>query len=368
VLHVALGALLAFGCGSADERASGAGAELPPGLDAASPAAELDVTTATDLSIETDTAMDPVEVDGATPADDVFENDIELPDIADIVDVPSLSPKGCVKTIAAGQQKISCGSLMHDLHVPTACLTKSCGLVLDIHGLTMSGKQEDNNTQARALGELNGYIVLQPNANPAPPAASWVALVDDAQVLAMLDDVTAAYAIDPKRVHVMGFSQGGMMTWRLLCKHADRFASAAPGGSCEYVAMDGCSFKGSELPSRRIPIFYSHGTKDVFYPFSCAEKQRDAIIAGWKLGAPAVVSQGGAHLWTRYTGAGGAWLEFVQHDYKAASPLLGGHCYPGSSDAGKEPGQVSSYACKGPNDYAWGDAAMQFFIAHPMGN
>jgi hypothetical protein len=38
---------------------------------------------------------------------------------------------------------------------------------------------------------------------------------------------------------------------------------------------------------------------------------------------------------------------------------------PGSLDASGEPGQLFSYACEGPNAFAWGDSVMSFFLAHP---
>jgi hypothetical protein len=57
-------------------------------------------------------------------------------------------------------------------------------------------------------------------------------------------------------------------------------------------------------------------------------------------------------------------FEFLSHDYVAASPILGGHCYPGSTDPGGQSGQLFPFGCVAPNDFTWGVEVMKFFMAH----
>lgn len=272
---------------------------------------------------------------------------------------------GCVTHPAAGVQRIPCNGLVHDVLVPKACLTRPCGVVLDIHGLTMDAAMQDRNTGMRALGRQHGYIVVQPNANPAPPASSWKTGEDDAKVLAFLSDLEAAFHPDPARIHATGFSQGGLMTWRFLCNHPERFASLAIGSACSYPTQVACSFSGDEVPPGRIPLLYMHGEKDVIYLFAAAEAQRDAVARGWSLREDATLSQDAGHRWTRWIGDGGEVFEFVQHAYKAKSEVLRGHCYPGSTDPGGLDGQLFSFACEDASAFAWGRIAMDFFLAHP---
>ena len=77
------------------------------------------------------------------------------------------------------------------------------------------------------------------------------------------------------------------------------------------------------------------------------------------------VSSDGAHTWDRYTSAKGTVFEFVQHDYTGAA-LIQGHCFPGSKDPSGQPGQVFSFKCNQTSAFVWGQAVMQFFLAHPM--
>lgn len=267
---------------------------------------------------------------------------------------------GCISEIAAGTRVFSCDGLKYDVTVPDACVKAGCGLVLDVHGATMSGKMEDNNTNMRALGAKYGFVIVQPNATPSPPSSSWNPLTDDAKVFAFLESAIAAYAVDKTRVHMTGFSQGGMMTSRFLCKHADTFASVAP------AAGTGCTFKGTDTPTREVPVLYIHGETDALVAYSGGTAQRDAAVSAWKLGAETVVASDSNYKWTRRTSPTGTFFEFISHKYEASSFVLKGHCYPGSKDLkGGEPGQLFGFGCEGTMPFVWGDEVMKFFRDHP---
>jgi len=311
-------------------------------------------STDSGTSTTEDTQSAPVEdsspaLDSAAPAD-----------TATTPDAPGPTPMGCISDIAAGTKVFTCDGLKYDVTVPAACLAGGCGLVLDVHGMTMSGKMEDNNTNMRALGAKHRFVIVQPNATPAPPNSSWNPSTDDAKVRALLTLAIAAYKIDPDRVHMTGFSQGGMMTSRFLCKYADLFASVAP------AAGTGCSFTGTDVPSREVPVLYIHGKTDALVAFSQGTAQRDAAYAAWKLGSETVVSTDGKHKWTRRTSPAGTVFEFIEHTYEASSFVLRGHCYPGSKDLKpSEPGQYLAFACTDTGTLVWGEEVMKFFVAHP---
>jgi polyhydroxybutyrate depolymerase len=267
----------------------------------------------------------------------------------------------CIDDVTAGHHRYTCDGFVYDVEIPDACTTAgACGLVVDVHGLTMDANMEDANTNMRALGHTYGYVVVQPNANPKPPASSWNPPGDDDKVFAFLQAAIVALKVDAKKVHFTGFSQGGMMTFRMLCKHADTFASVAPG------AGTGCSFGAGDTPSREIPVLYMHGTTDALVSFDgAAVPQRDAVIKGWSMDSGTVVASDAHYTRTRYTSPSGNVFEFIQHDYEASSPILRGHCYPGSTDPGKEPGQLFPFGCVPPNAFTWGEEVMKFFVAHP---
>jgi polyhydroxybutyrate depolymerase len=284
-------------------------------------------------------------------------------------DASAHAPSGCIGDTSAGQHAYTCDGFVYDVHIPAACASSPCGLVVDVHGLSMDGNMQDSNTNMRALGDQYGYIVVQPNANPAPPLSSWTPATDDAKVFAFVQLAVTTLGADPKRVHMTGFSEGGYMSYRFLCDHADYFASVAPaaGAGCEFGNPDaGAMWASSGAPSREIPVLSMNGTKDALVNFdSAAVPQRDTIVAGWHMDSGTVIAQDSTFTRTRYTSPSGNVFEFIQHDYTSPQSLTQGHCFPGSTDKGTEPGQVFSFACTPPNSFVWGEEAMKFFVAHP---
>ena len=294
-------------------------------------------------------------------------------------DAPPVVDDPCFPDPGAGHRVYACNGIDFDVEVPPACAGGGCGIILDVHGLTMSAAMEDANTELRVRGAAAGFVVVQPNANPAPPRASW-SEDDEPKVYDFLTRAIAVYAIDAARVHMTGFSQGGFMTWRFLCAHADRFASVAPAAAASNCAVVGnpqgapaCSFTGAEVPSRKIPILYMHGTADQNYiPFTCAQPQVDAIASAWGLTADGVVASSPTYRRSRWSDAAGTVVELLAHDYSSSAQVpfvpaseLEGHCYPGSSDPGDQPGQLFSFRCEQPASFVWGVEVVQFFVAHP---
>ena len=277
-------------------------------------------------------------------------------------------PNACVTDVTPGHHAFSCGGMTFNTEVPPECVTKSCGLVIDVHGGTMSANQEDNNTGMRELGRQFGYHVVQPNAL----GGMYQEGVDDQRIFDFLLQMIEAFHVDEKRIHITGFSQGGFMTWRFICNHAGLLASAAPGAAGVGGAFEGnsCAFTGPQMPSEQIPILHLQGTKDAMVLYDRGAAQRDAVIAGWGLGNGQLIAGDGTFARTRYTNGTGVPYEFLQHDYSTDAAFLGmalgGHCYPGSLDhVPVEPGQLMGYGCKGQNSFHWGYEVMQFFIAHP---
>jgi len=274
-------------------------------------------------------------------------------------DFPRPVPDECITDVGAGDHKFDCDGVTFDVMMPEACLTRACGVIMDVHGYTMDGRMQDNNTTLRALGGERGYIVVQPNANPAPPSASW-SVEDDEILFSFLLRVAAAWHADDRRLHFTGFSQGGFMSWRFICKYADTLASVAPAAACGRDP--GCELSGTE----EIPILYMHGTTDAMVGFSCSEGRRDSAIDAFELSDELVLSEDDGHVWTRHSNARGTVLEFIEHDYSSLNPILGGHCYPGSEDAGGEQGQLFGFKCDDAEmAFHWGRAAIDFFEAHP---
>lgn len=285
-------------------------------------------------------------------------------------DASSSDGGGCAIDATPGHHRATCAGLTYDLEVPPSCPPQGCGLVLEVHGLWMNADAIDANTNMRALGRAKGYAVLQPTApdGRTPQGPAWLDQDDDA-VWTIVTSVASALRTDPKRLHVTGFSQGGYMTWRMICKHASAIASAAPGaagtGACPTGNINGSCDFAAQKPAP-IDVLFVLGRKDAIVPASCARDEVQSAIAGWSLGQQQIVASDASYERARYAGATNA-LEVIEHDYTTdPSGLLAanaGHCVPGAKPAS---GTIwDGLACKAPNAFAWGDEVIAFFQAHP---
>lgn len=275
------------------------------------------------------------------------------------------SATGCLDAadLTAGHHEIDCdGGIAYDVEIPSGCEDGGCGLVVDLHGYTMTGDSEDENTGMRALGQTYGYVVIQPTA-PADAFSfpSWDQNAHADLVYAFTADLANLLGVDGTKIHAMGFSQGGGMTFRLLCDHADFFASGAPIG-----ALHGCDFSPGH-PSEEIDILQVHGHADAVVSFgNVAVPQRNQALAAFDYGPPSVIEQDGGHTATRYSTPSGTDFEFWEHDYQTdavvAFVALHGHCVPGGNDFDGTP---AGYSCIDEGTFVFGALAMQFFIDHP---
>ncbi len=276
------------------------------------------------------------------------------------------------KQVIAGSHVFSCNGLDVTVTAPAACATQTCGAILDVHGLGMDADTEDLQDNLRAIGNAAGYVVVQPSAPTGRTVygPTWYDS-DDTAVFGAFMDVVAAWKIDPKRVHVTGFSQGGYMTWRLVCAHSDVIASAAPGAAgtsqCPNGNFNGsCSFSGSQTPKQPIDILFVAGAKDAIVPSSCTTPMVDAVVAAWG-GSKQTIASDATFTRDRYIGTAGRDFEVITHAYTTdPQSKLGanaGHCVPGAT--GKNGSLWDDLACKLPVSFTWGTEVLAFFKAHP---
>lgn len=109
------------------------------------------------------------------------------------------------------------------------------------------------------------FLVLAPegvsqswNAGGCCRMSTALGTDDVAYLDALVQDMAKRPQVDPARISMVGNSNGGMMTYRYLCRHADRIAAA--------VIVEGTNVAGCE-PSAPLPLLHVAGTADRVVPY-----------------------------------------------------------------------------------------------------
>ena len=291
-----------------------------------------------------------------------FQKKIEVPAAASLP-IRNITADYCVKKPQSGMSTLNCEGLIFKLHVPEICLIKSCGLIIDVHGWNMDARIQDRNTRLSKLGGEKGYIVLNPQAKKTLNGRSWSS-EDDRKVLAVINSVEKTFQVMSERIHFTGFSQGGYMTWRFVCKYSEKFGSVAPiaHGAGYYTSsarplrikvMDNC------FGANQLDILYAHGSKDVLVHFSGAINTVKKIGSEWQLGNAKIISEDNNHKRIRFINSKGTKLDFLSYDWSSEYKGLLGHCFPGAD---------TYLGCGEGSSVNWGEEVLKFFMDNPKVN
>ena len=149
----------------------------------------------------------------------------------------------------------------HDQAQPTP-------LLLSLHGYGSSGASHESYTRFLSVIDTYGFMYAHPDGttdifgfqfwNATDACCNFTGSnVDDSSYLrALIDTVKGLVAVDDRRVYVMGHSNGGFMSYRMACDHADSVAA--------IVSLAGATFDNPLdcTPSGPLQVLQIHGTSD----------------------------------------------------------------------------------------------------------
>lgn len=107
-------------------------------------------------------------------------------------------------------------------------------------------------------------IMIAPDA----PRGTWTEPRAEEAVLALMAAVAREFAVDPRRVAVVGFSLGAAGAWYLSARHPERFTAA--------IVMAGRSEQPLESLAK-IPTYVIHSRNDQVVPFGQAAQRVGAL-------------------------------------------------------------------------------------------
>ncbi len=108
------------------------------------------------------------------------------------------------------------------------------------------------------------------NAGRCCRPAMTLGIDDLAFVDAVVDDVSRRPEVDPDRIHMVGESNGGIMTYRYLCDHAGRLAGAA---SVVGTNLSDC------VPDEPTPVVHVAASSDEVVPWSGGSTASSRVLA-----------------------------------------------------------------------------------------
>ncbi len=146
--------------------------------------------------------------------------------------------------------------------------TRPAPLLIVLHGYGSSGQEHDAYFNLGQLAEERGFLYAYPDGSvDGTGNRFWNATdaccdfdrigVDDATYLAdVINEIRSSFAVDPKRIDVIGHSNGGFMSYGMACAHADLIAA--------IVSLAGATFANPAkcAPTVPVAVLQIHGTAD----------------------------------------------------------------------------------------------------------
>jgi polyhydroxybutyrate depolymerase len=193
------------------------------------------------------------------------------------------------------------GSFVHDgltrsysFYVPVMYDgSQAVPLILNLHGYTSNAAEQSIYGNFKPIADTAGFIVVHPEGTVQAGTTStqfWnIGLfgsnVDDVGFLtALIDTISAHYSIDHSRVYTTGMSNGGYMSYKLVCETTRFAAMASVTGDMTVAMRNNCN---AAPPT---PVMEIHGTADGTVPYggSTGVLSIDSVMNYWafKNGCP----------------------------------------------------------------------------------
>ena len=159
-----------------------------------------------------------------------------------------------------------------------------------LHGYGASGAGQESYFQFGVIADAQTFLYATPdgttdaagrkfwNADDACCDFFATGVDDVADLNAMIDDISSKYTVDPKRIFVVGHSNGAFMSHRLACELSERIAAIATLAGAVWNDAAKCN------PTSAVSVLDVHGDADAVIDYDGG-----AVTAG--LIAPGVPSK-----------------------------------------------------------------------------
>lgn len=155
------------------------------------------------------------------------------------------------------------------LHVPPGYAAGvAAPLVILLHGYTASGSVQETYFGLTALSDSRGFLYAAPdgllddegnrywNATDACCDFGGTKVDDSTYISSLITQIQARYTVDPKRIFLVGHSNGGFMSYRMACDHPDQIAAIVSLAGAMLSDASKCK------PASPVSVLQIHGTAD----------------------------------------------------------------------------------------------------------
>jgi polyhydroxybutyrate depolymerase len=192
-------------------------------------------------------------------------------------DGPAREPGGEPTAQSTGMVTVELGDRPFRLIVPSSyTVSRPVPLVIGLHGYTSRSAQMESYFRLAAHAEQRGFLYAMPegtvdgrsdqfwNATNACCDFFGSGVDDSAYLSQLIDEVKRSYAVDPDQVFLIGHSNGGYMSHRMACDHADQITAIASLAGVVWADPARCE------PSRPVSVLQIHGTADTLVAYDGA--------------------------------------------------------------------------------------------------
>jgi polyhydroxybutyrate depolymerase len=249
-------------------------------------------------------------------------------------------------------------------------------LLMVLHGYASTGRDHERYFHLGDALERRGMISAYPdgtkdnagsqfwNATDACCDIQRSGVDDSAYLIGLVAAIRAHVAVDPKRVYVIGHSNGAFMSYRLACDHADVIAAIVSLAGATFAHTADCH------PATAVSVLEIHGTADDAIAFDGGS----VSLPGSTRPMPAYPgAKKSVRTWATYDGCAPAATRSPRHvDVDADLPYVGA---PAEATIDTWAGCRSGTAVElwtmrdGVHvptiSNAFPDAALDFLLAHP---
>ncbi|MCM4084372.1 alpha/beta hydrolase family esterase [Paractinoplanes hotanensis] len=170
---------------------------------------------------------------------------------------------------ASGTRTVEVAGRPVTVHVPASYdSSRSVPLVVALHGYTSDAKELESYLRLTPESDRRGFVYAYPDGSTDDQGEHlWNATdaccafaepkPDDSRYLSeLISTIRDAYRIDRARVYLIGHSNGGFMTFRMACDHADQVTAIASLNGAGWNDASRCQ------PAEPVSVLAIHSTAD----------------------------------------------------------------------------------------------------------